>query len=417
MTMRTRTCCGLSLIALGGVAAACPPETCCNAQRDQAECINVDTDHEQAQVFLGSFSSSLLSEEPAALYLVRMPSAAPPTEESHSVEVFVSDDGTVKVIRDGKEVSADRFERDGDMLRIVDEDGNVTEEFQLAIDFQDGDDENHAIAWMGKAAEHPPVMLGITMGEPDEALRAHLGLGDRPAIMVERVIEGLPASKAGLKPYDIIIGIDGTDDEISPELLQDVLMGKKPGDELRLHIVRGGKRGTVSVKLTAYDAKALGVASAPQAEVHEFVKELSGRRAPAEIEIEAMLEGLEGKAVNKEKIKEIERKIKEMLEGARRDEVPDRRELDGQWVVEGPDGRMRMFVMPRVMPDIHIPGEWQDRIERAVPERERLERRIAELEDRVEELSQRLEDRMEKVIHRFEEMIDRLERRMDDDGG
>lgn len=104
----------------------------------------------------------------------------------------------------------------------------------------------------------PPVMLGVTLGDAGGALRAHLGLGeDEPAILIESVIEGLPADKAGLEKYDVVVGTDAG--EIEGATLTPILRELEPGDVLELDVIRRGRARTVTVELEAYDGEALGV--------------------------------------------------------------------------------------------------------------------------------------------------------------
>ncbi len=103
-------------------------------------------------------------------------------------------------------------------------------------------------------------MLGINMSQPGDALRAHLGLGDRPAILIEGVIEGLPAAKAGLKQHDIIVSIAGSDGA-SDGMLGETLRNAKPGQTLVLRVRRGGETIEISPELEAYDASRLSSGS------------------------------------------------------------------------------------------------------------------------------------------------------------
>src|SRR5690606_39678496 len=52
----------------------------------------------------------------------------------------------------------------------------------------------------------PKVMLGVVMGEPEATTVEHLGLDSKKVVLLERVVDGLPAAKAGLTDQDIVVG-------------------------------------------------------------------------------------------------------------------------------------------------------------------------------------------------------------------
>ena len=83
--------------------------------------------------------------------------------------------------------------------------------------------------------------------------RAYLGLasGERPATpgaLVGTVNPGTPADEAGIKTNDLIVAFDGKTVRNPSELSLAVLQ-KKPGDEVKVELKRGGDTRTVTVKL------------------------------------------------------------------------------------------------------------------------------------------------------------------------
>jgi len=83
--------------------------------------------------------------------------------------------------------------------------------------------------------------------------RAVLGiqLGDDPndgGAKVENLTAGGPAEKAGLKPGDVIVDIDGTSLKGASGLTT-YLRPKKPGDAVKVTYRRGAERKTVEIKL------------------------------------------------------------------------------------------------------------------------------------------------------------------------
>ena len=147
--------------------------------------------------------------------------------------------------RNGKPVPADRIVREKGEVRILDENGEVLNRFQVG---------NGTVTTTPKAARNrkqpappaapappavvqemqpPKVMLGITMSEPSEDLRKGFDLDDGKAILIDRVVPGLAADKAGIKEGDIIIEIEGQK-PATQEQLREVLRAKEPGETIEL---------------------------------------------------------------------------------------------------------------------------------------------------------------------------------------
>jgi hypothetical protein len=77
------------------------------------------------------------------------------------------------------------------------------------------------------------VRIGVTINPLTEALAAQLGLEANKGILVEEVLEGGPAAKAGLHRYDVIVAMN--DDEVSGETgLRNHLAGLKAGDTVTI---------------------------------------------------------------------------------------------------------------------------------------------------------------------------------------
>ncbi len=89
--------------------------------------------------------------------------------------------------------------------------------------------------------------LGVTIQDVDENSAKALGL-DRPrGALIGSVMAGEPAEKAGIKPGDVILNVDGKDIADSNNLLH-VIAGKNPGTDVKLDVWRDGK--TVPLTLT-----------------------------------------------------------------------------------------------------------------------------------------------------------------------
>jgi hypothetical protein len=278
----------------------------------------------------------------------------------------------------------------------------------------------------------PPVMLGINFSEPGDALRAQLGLGETPAILVDGVIEGLPASKAGLKKHDIIVSINGSEGA-SGEILREALSTAKAEDTLALTLRRAGETVRVGVKLAAYDAARMGT-SAPiiiqgQAEVNDPA-DLEDRLAglieryandPENKEILAHLQALtterahrlardlsdearrlsatadaHGRAGLEAMQTEMQRKVEEAMRQAGRQMIELR---DGRVFVRSGEGAARSL------------EELRDELAmRNSPAADaRFEERIRAMEARMEAVERSFEERMDRLSALMERMADRLE--------
>lgn len=212
------------------------------------------------------------------------------SDESGSYSVTINND-EISAEANGKPVPADRIDRKGNVVIIKDENGKALKTFDIGMvpgagrapralvrglggyevapldglwNLKELENGAQALAY-AEAAEPPPVMVGVTMSDPDQTLLEHLGLEAGSVFMIDRVIDGLPAAAAGLKPYDLVVQIDGAK-PATQEKFREVLRTKKAGDTLELSILRKGKEQTVTLKLAAYDVAKLGEAGGPGAE-------------------------------------------------------------------------------------------------------------------------------------------------------
>ena len=211
-----------------------------------------------------------------------------------STFTFVQSDGTdtikVKVVDgetsaevNGKAIPKDRIRQSDGKIEILDEKGNVQHSINMQIGGHSepmkvlrprapraGDQPGFRVERRGdltapkaeqpKMAEPPRVMLGITMSNADATTLDRLGAKNQTGVFVDSVIDGLPASQAGMQVNDLIIEADGKAKLTEPQL-REILRGKNPGDELRIKVLRKGDTKDLSVKLQAFDAEKLGQAS------------------------------------------------------------------------------------------------------------------------------------------------------------
>jgi serine protease Do len=92
--------------------------------------------------------------------------------------------------------------------------------------------------------------LGIAFNDVDADLAAQFRLPVRQGVLVTDVEAGSPAARGGVRPQDIITRINDTPVAMGGDVRR-VLRGLKPGDTVRLSVVRppDGARATLTVRL------------------------------------------------------------------------------------------------------------------------------------------------------------------------
>ncbi|MSR41501.1 MAG: PDZ domain-containing protein [Phycisphaerales bacterium] len=103
-----------------------------------------------------------------------------------------------------------------------------------------------------------PVMIGVQLGELDEALCSHLAIDASKSTLLVNVMEGLPAAKAGLQKFDVVVGVgEGTDGSV--DAIRAALASMKPGETMQLKIRRGAETLTKSIDVVASDVSAMAM--------------------------------------------------------------------------------------------------------------------------------------------------------------
>lgn len=421
-------------------------------------------------------------EEVAKAYAA---AAAPKASDDHVVVIKSHDDDAryeVKLVNgevdfaemNGNEVDHELVHIKGDFVVFVSEDGKKVAEFKLPQGF-DWKSDKANFQWVTDAPKPtqvgttmdvkvtPKVMLGINLTDPSDAVRKQLNLGDTKAIFVEKVIDGLPAKKAGLEDYDVIVSLDGSDGA-NGELLSKVLSKKSPGDPLKMVVLRGGEKIKLKAELSAYNAQKLS--GAPVA-----VEIVEGHRLPGAWESkdgnsfsfamgfgpelqERIHEALRSSGLDEEQLVMIEKQLHEHLGGLHNHFkgqanqfffAPDAPEAHGHphdeeheiiielereahehaQQVERQHGElMRQREMVQLAQEkaraamrdaerqvmelrngrlfVHQADEMEDQMAQ-------LEDRLSELEDRLEDQMDRMEEQVERMADMFERLLDRLE--------
>ena len=96
--------------------------------------------------------------------------------------------------------------------------------------------------------------LGVGVEEASEALMDQLGLDAGVGLVVTQVSADSPAAKAGLKKNDLLVELAGQS-LVHPAQLRKLVQARKPGDEVKLVLYRGGKKHTESATLEQAPAR------------------------------------------------------------------------------------------------------------------------------------------------------------------
>jgi serine protease Do len=94
--------------------------------------------------------------------------------------------------------------------------------------------------------------LGIFMQDVDQNIAKHFKLKKPQGVIVTDVVKGSPAEKAGIKSGDLILEIDGREVKNSIQL-RAYVQSKKPGDKVKLKVLRDGNEMEINVNLGSAD--------------------------------------------------------------------------------------------------------------------------------------------------------------------
>jgi hypothetical protein len=296
--------------------------------------------------------------------------------EGHTVEISIHE-GEMQVVLDGEEIEGDRIRKEEGRVIILDEHGEPIRELDLFIAEDDPGffwAERFGPGWRtledfgfaAEAAEPPPVMLGISMIEVGPALEKHLGLEPGTAVMIGGLYAGLPAHRAGLEEYDVIVAFEG-EHPVSDEVIRDLLRDRSAGDRVTVDVIQRGAERRATVTLDAWDHEAMEAAefigSRPR---DEFV--------PGGIRVERMFGG------------------------------PWQDRMRNRGIVIDP--HFRMFVTPDGEGgDPGAADELRDRLDRLFRDREMddeaFDGRIEKLDERIRELEEALERAIREADRRL----------------
>lgn len=343
-------------------------------------------------------------------------------DDGSTYEMRVDNGQNIRVRVNGKDWPASQVEPTDRTVIVRDKAGRTLHTFKRphigGLNFGDGTiavtAPADADAVVVAAYEAPPVMLGINMTEPGDALRAHLGLGDTPAIMVEGVIDGLSAQRAGLQQYDVIVSIDGSDGATGKSL-SSTLRDKKPGDELDLGVIRSGKKMKLTATLDAFDADKLGWAQREENEV-AAPRAWVGRTPPTPPSPEQQAAAEARWAAAAKRAAEVGGLSKEDTERLRFEMQRKAEEAMGDLdrkLLEFRNGQLYVRSADELQDQVaRLKEELRQRVPQAA---DGLDERLATLENRLNTIESTLDARMERLTAMLDRLIERLDTDRDGD--
>ena len=98
--------------------------------------------------------------------------------------------------------------------------------------------------------------IGVTLRDVDPDLQASLKLSRADGALVQDVAPGSPGARAGLRPYDVIVALDG-DPVRTQDRLTRSIAERRPGTAARLEYLRDGRAHSVTVRLAERPRQAL----------------------------------------------------------------------------------------------------------------------------------------------------------------
>jgi hypothetical protein len=116
------------------------------------------------------------------------------------------------------------------------------------------------------AARPPRVRLGLFVRDLEPAERSASGVAEGAGFVVNRLVPEGPAMRAGLRPGDVVVKIDGR--PATEALLQETLAKARPGDAVNFTVVRAARGdapgATLDVKVGAEGVRDLSEPRAPK---------------------------------------------------------------------------------------------------------------------------------------------------------
>jgi serine protease Do len=90
--------------------------------------------------------------------------------------------------------------------------------------------------------------IGVALRNLDADLQGSLKLPVSRGALVQDVTPGSPGERAGLRPYDVIVALEGKGQESDQQLIREI-SAQEPGTAVKLRVLRDGREENVVVKL------------------------------------------------------------------------------------------------------------------------------------------------------------------------
>jgi serine protease Do len=132
--------------------------------------------------------------------------------------------------------------------------------------------------------------LGVTIQEVNQALAGSFGLPKAGGALVSSVEDGSAAAKAGLKPGDVVLKMDGTEIDSSLDLSSRVST-MRPGATAKLEVWRDGKPREIAVRVGETPAATAKAAAAEKADLSGARLGVAVRNLSAEEQKQAAVQG------------------------------------------------------------------------------------------------------------------------------
>jgi C-terminal processing protease CtpA/Prc len=180
-----------------------------------------------------------------------------PSAKSESMEwTAEGDKGDRKVRKFVFKSDKDEAELEKELQELA-EHGQLTEEHARKIEEHARKVEEHAEQMAARDQDHQIRFLradrgnggylGVQSMEVGQ-LADYFGAPEDAGVLITEVVEESPAAEAGLKAGDVILSVG--DEEVSdPEELREAVRDQKPGETVKIEILRKGERSTVMAKL------------------------------------------------------------------------------------------------------------------------------------------------------------------------
>ena len=104
--------------------------------------------------------------------------------------------------------------------------------------------------------------IGVGLTDVTPALQRSLGLTVSRGAIVQEVTPNSPAERAGLRPYDVIVDVEGQPIGSNEELIREI-SARQPGSVAKLDVVREGRRQSLAVKLAERPRRGEEFSAAP----------------------------------------------------------------------------------------------------------------------------------------------------------